>query len=292
MRYKTFKECAFSSLHIFRKEDLNSRDWNALHSSLIYEYPDHVLIYCDGSVANNRSACGVWSNNFAIKTRLPDNSSIFMCELYAIFVAITYVSTIPGKFLILTDSLSAVEALRVPHHSQNYLVLQIAALISDLPSNKVSIQWVPSHNNILGNERVDALAKDAINLQYITEVPRSVDDAIRLAKLHYKTEMHEICDPCHHNTYLSVSRSNLPFLLLPRKLQTVLTRLHLKVTKITHDHILKREEPKSCNNCERMRVSLSYMVDPKNRIKSSIMHLEQFCKHILSYFSISNRLKK
>ena len=50
--------------------------------------------------------------------------------------------------------------------------------------------------------------------------------------------------------------------------------------------------PDVCSYCERMQASLSYMVDPKIHIKSSIMHLEQFCKHILSYFSISNRLKK
>ena len=45
-------------------------------------------------------------------------------------------------------------------------------------------------------------------------------------------------------------------------------------------------------NCERMRASLSVYGRCKKRIKSSIMHLEQFCKHILSSFSISNRLKK
>ena len=251
MKYCTLPPLASASIHDYKKSNLDSLSWNQLHDYLLSQYPNYNPIYCDGSVANSQSGCGVWNQNFAIKAKLPNNSTIFTCELYAILLAIEYISQMPGKYLILTDSLSSVEALTTPHDSNHYLIYKIAHKIYNLPSHLISIQWIPSHMGIPGNEAADLLAKEALELQNITNMPKNSKDLINHVSKTLKKKIEKTCDPCPHPTAISFeSTSELPqFLLLPRRQQVTLSRLHLRVTKSTHSHIISRTPQKACHSC-------------------------------------------
>ena len=87
--------------------------------------------------------------------------------------------------MILTDSLSSVSALSSRHTSSRYLVLKIASLLSGLPPNKVTVQWVPIHIGIPGNELADSVAKRSFHLSCITQVPLPGDDVCLRLKSHY-----------------------------------------------------------------------------------------------------------
>ena len=258
---QTLPPCAHAELHTSNKPDLDQFAWNAQHQHLISKYPDYIKIYTDGSVSNSKSGCGVWSSNFTLKARLPDQTSIFTAELYAIFSAITFSSTSQAKCLILTDSLSSIQALQLPHKSNHHLVLKIASLISDSPPNKIVIQWIPSHMGIKGNELADSLAKESLNLNYITNTGYNLTDAIRISTNHLKQTFLKICNPCHHNNYISFTNSDkIPMhLTLPRPQQVTLTRLYLRVTKLTHLHIITKEPPKVCPHCSDIQASLYHI---------------------------------
>ena len=101
-------------------------------------------------------------------SRLPNNTSIFSCELYAIYIAISAISLVPGQYLILTDSLSSIQALQKPYTSKNHLVLKIASLISNLKNFTIYIQWIPSHMGIHGNESADLVAKQSLKLTSVS----------------------------------------------------------------------------------------------------------------------------
>ena len=73
------------------------------------------LIYCtDGSFRDNLTVYSiireVTSNQFEIvrKSRLPDQTGVFIAEISAIKVAINYAVELDRRSLILTDSLSAI----------------------------------------------------------------------------------------------------------------------------------------------------------------------------------------
>ena len=76
-------------------------------------------------------------------------------------------------------------------------------IINQLPSEKVSIQWVPSHTGIPGNERADELARQSLSLQTISNVSFSTIDAKRIIQHHYNKSYIKNCNPCHHETNIS-----------------------------------------------------------------------------------------
>ena len=80
------------------------------------------------------------------------------------------------KHVILTDSLSAMEAIRSssPRNNRYDLIVAFRNLYTDLIRNNqhsISLCWVPSHVGIQGNEKADKLAKQALvepdNIEYI-----------------------------------------------------------------------------------------------------------------------------
>lgn len=49
-------------------------------------------------------------------------------------------------------------------HYKSYLILKIKSLIKTLSTQNIEINliWIPAHKGIIGNERTDSLAKEAI----------------------------------------------------------------------------------------------------------------------------------
>ena len=252
-KYLTNDNLAQNNLHICPKEQLTPAQWRCQFNSMLKNYPHHNTIYTDGSVCGSKGGCGVWSSSFSLKARLPDNSSIFTCELYAIYVAILYSFKSPQPILILTDSLSATISLKNPHKSKHYLIEKISSKILTLPHKKITIEWIPSHTGIPGNDNADKLAKESLDLTYITQSPYSSRDAHKIAYKYFAQKA--------TNTWLTMNQNALqpislkpehlpfPFLLTPRRTQVALTRLHLRVTWLTHQHYFTKKPPISCHHC-------------------------------------------
>ena len=107
----------------------------------------------------------VYRFDFKHVIKLNDNASVFTAKLYANVSALYWISQNRyAKNLIISDSLSTIKAI---HNHQNtykhFLMDKIKLLHYFLDSVvvKVGYLWVPSHNQIPGNEIADALARSA-----------------------------------------------------------------------------------------------------------------------------------
>ena len=260
-RYRIFSPPVYSSLHSFNKDSLPSFHWRSLFLSLVAEYPNHTQVFCDGSLKGALCGCAVWSASFSLQAKLPPGSSIFTAELYAIFCAASYVSTLPGRFLILTDSLSSVSALAPGLPGSHYLVPKIASLLSGLPQNKITVQWVPSHVGIPGNELADAMAKRSLHLSYTTQIPFSADDIRLRLKTHYNNLWQAHWNSATASFPVSVSNihSIPPYFSVPRREQIVITRLYLRTCLLTHLHVFKKSSPPECTTCH-LPLNLSHLL--------------------------------
>ena len=116
-----------------------------------------VLVkYPDGSRETLSDACG-------------NNSSNYEAEIIAITSAIELLhqqyelhEKVPNDIVIFSDSSSALDALKMPPYQHPELENAALAIHNILSSYTIHItlQWIPGHNEIQGNEHADKLAKE------------------------------------------------------------------------------------------------------------------------------------
>lgn len=153
---------------IFNKEEQNSVERRtATLSFLDEEYPPDlwIRVYTDGSAQNavQNGGAGVYieyPNNTRDMARVPTGKYChnYDAEIQAIKIATEkLLNTNSGTqpVVLLTDAKSVLEALL----SGKLPVLR--TLLSELGGQRrVTIQWIPSHCGVPGNERADRLAKE------------------------------------------------------------------------------------------------------------------------------------
>lgn len=132
------------------------------------KYSRHYKMFTDGSKDGSDLGAAFFDPQLNVKAKFKINSkiTIMYCELIAISEALLYLLTVDqANFVIFSDSKSSLQHLaRVPSSLRG---LPIAIIILDLicklqSSNKtVTIQWIPSHIGIMGNEEADLAAKQA-----------------------------------------------------------------------------------------------------------------------------------
>ncbi|CAC5406125.1 unnamed protein product [Mytilus coruscus] len=131
-----------------------------------------ALIYTDGS---KDPASGKTGYAFLIPSRLvasykrtSDNLSVYTTEMTAIYHSLMWLfsNQQPGqKVVILTDSYSAIQSIQNNVSSRPDILepIQILACRLKQKNIEVTIEWIPAHFGILGNEQVDKLAKLALS---------------------------------------------------------------------------------------------------------------------------------
>jgi ribonuclease HI len=97
-----------------------------------------------------------------VQLPLREPSEVFTSEISAIFLALTQ----PGRYLVVTDSMSYLKALqtrRVAPRTHS-LAYEIKEACWWLKNNRYEIHmmWIPSHVGVRGNELADQLAGDAV----------------------------------------------------------------------------------------------------------------------------------
>lgn len=171
-------------------------------------------------------------------------------------LALQIIFTLPvASFTIFSDSLSVLSALRSCVSSVPPLVLSALEWLYLLGNRgyRLGFCWVPGHVGVTGNERADVLAREAAARAVVPcPVPyRDVLPAIRVAvlarwqdrwdALRVTSKMGEITT--------GVSRPWSYVAVRDRRHQTVLVRLRIGHTRLTHGYLMSGNHQPFCDDC-------------------------------------------
>jgi len=195
----------------------------------------HVEIYTDGSKTGEAVACAVICGN-RIK-------SMYTAELSAIRMALELIRRLKEKsFVIYSDSLSSLQAIQ-SFDIINITVFNILKLYTQLTDNgkHVSLCWIPSHVGIKVYEMADKTVKEGI-CSVITQSKIPPESFFpHISKLCMQ-EWQDSWDSTPTNKLFSIKPilgKNKPRTSLCRRDETVLTRLRIGHSRVTHSYLLR-----------------------------------------------------
>src|SRR6218665_1949276 len=72
------------------------------------------------------------------------------------------------KFAIFSDTLSVLTSIKEScYRSRPTLLNDLLSHLNKLDSNQITFIWIPSHIGVIGNDRADALTKEALGIDYV-----------------------------------------------------------------------------------------------------------------------------
>jgi hypothetical protein len=230
---------------------------------------------------------------------------VYSTELFAISKAIRLadIKNRP-KIVICTDSLSAVFGIQ-DRQTKHPLVMNIQdQLIAT--NSQVVLMWTPSHVGIIGNEKADMEAKQATkellcqNYRIVhTDIDRYIKQQTRQK---WQTEWNDEINKQNKlgNIKKTVDKwKTIDY--LTRKEQTVLTRLRIGHTRLTHGHLIEQTNSPTCTCTEPVTVThifncrLNRQLTDKHKInydtlktdnKDALMKVFEFLKELNIYDQI------
>ena len=224
------------------------------------EYAGHFPAYSDGSKDGNNAAAAAFfpeQPDAPASVRLTNNSSVFSAELEGILLAIDRIKKAVGRVrpfpaVIFVDSLSALQAVQNRNFKVN-LVRRIFRSVEKLPPQvSISLVWIPAHVGIWGNEKADQLAKAALSRGARSKFNISWSDLKPKVNKYIKERWQAEWEQDSNNKLYEV----LPVLGenlstgKNRKEETVMARLRIGHTFLTHGHLLRKEDQPFCLACE------------------------------------------
>ena len=132
----------------------------------IRSQPDDNTYYTDGSSDGTRVAAAVVHKKEEIIIRLNDSASVLDAEMTAIQLALENARDTRDTITIHTDSLTAVHTLSNRKLHLNTITSAIRDAASRL-TQRPTINWIPAHTGIPGNEKADHAVKRGLQLDRI-----------------------------------------------------------------------------------------------------------------------------
>ena len=244
-----------------------------------------VHIYTDGSKSTEGVGFAAVFPTTTSGGRLTREASIFTAELYAINAAVHEIlkGTINGnRFTIFSDSRSALLALR-SDSSFSLILAETKELIRRAEEDNIIIGlfWVPGHVNVRGNKKADAAALRALTAPH-TAIPHT----------NMRRPFTEAITNGWHRKWNSLAREGRKLREIKkdvkdwtsshnksRRIETVLARLRLGHTNITHNYLMQGQtEPPECDRC-RVTITVKHLLLEcrKYVISTSVTLLYRIC---------------
>ena len=284
---------SISFLFEARKHTFSLTEVQQSFSKYQAEHPHFDFIYTDGSKNNDKTGIGIYSRDLPrIKRRLPDSTSIYSAELYAIFLALELIDDNHIQLpCICSDSKSAVLGLMHPDFTQ-HIHSKIIQLHEKLINNGIEIQiiWIPGHSGIVGNETADHLAKEALGLPDTFEIPLHHSSIRSSVHFHCRrlwqrnwtasgigTQLHQI-KPNIEDWSSSIRQS--------RKEEKALSRLRIGHTYLTISFIFNHEPRPLCPSCREV-VNVKHILLHCIKYNAERAALQQFCRTHNIQFTLS-----
>lgn len=218
-----------------------------IFESTVAQFQEHMCLYTDGSKSDSGTGCAIYSDDnegVCKRFQLSTHASIYTAESIAIMEAVKFCRNSQHlKFLIISDSLSVLSAIKGHNHRASPIIHRIRSLLFLLRESRIEVVlvWVKAHCGILGNLVVDGLAKEAAQgkeAEIITEVPPG--DLDRYFKKALKRKWQEAYSAKYDDkpTNYFVLHPNIgekkwyQGSFIPRPLYTSITRMKLGHTRV------------------------------------------------------------
>lgn len=164
-----------TTLKSYGSKDENPNLLKSIADTMIQNNNYCMTVYTDAS-KHSDGAVGVGiviyppsGTSVTLALRLTDGISIFKAELFAIYYALLYISSVYSKqkIYLYSDSMSSIASLKSGHSASNPFLLQALVELVSASQLNVTVVWVPSHIGISGNEEVDRVANQAAEHELI-----------------------------------------------------------------------------------------------------------------------------
>ncbi len=148
-------------------------------------YQTFVPVYTDGSKDSNTGSTGfassIPSSQASVKRRKSDHLSVYTVEMMAIATALQGIEELQiEKVILCTNSCSALMSLHLfTSHSRQDIINEIYETLYRFKNINIwkTFMWIPAHRGNKGNEKVDALAKQALKREEIMDISLSKSEA-------------------------------------------------------------------------------------------------------------------
>ena len=197
----------------------------------------------------------------SLQVRLCNDSCIYAAELNAIKEVLTWILENENqdnkKFAVFSDCLSALTSIKLTYSRSRPILLQETMMIlNQIKMSKICFIWIPSHVNILGNERADSLAKQSLNLPDINSTNYlELQEIFSLIKSHVVNEWQRKYDGDpkgrHYKLICPVVDTSIKFTDPNRRQEVQISRLRLgKVNLNERLLLMKKHKNGLCSLCK------------------------------------------
>ena len=194
--------------------------------------------------------------------------SVYSAEIFAIIQAFYIIHASDcTKFVIFSDSKSSLQTLSQSDPINPFVCGLFKEYVKTLKAKKdVKFCWVPSHSGLPGNEKVDALAKEALTLEKVDMDIQYVvaSDYNQTVRQRLKSKHQAAFNESIHNKLQQIQPSinyNSKIGVYSRKDEMVVTRLKIGHTYLTNGYLLRGEDPPYCH-ADECDMGLIYSVMP------------------------------
>ena len=238
-----------------KKATTNPIEYHERFNRIRCQYSTSTFLYTDGSKDSNRTAYAVTSctTNYCSE-RLPDESSIYTAELTAIWKATRLIANSDiQNSVICSDSKSALQALanKRTDHPVVLDILMSNSMLLDV-GKEIVYCWIPGHVGIVGNDKADYFAKQALT-HTITDYTLPYGDFRPLINDFIWSSFQIQWNACATNKLhciLPNVKDKILFNPTSRRDRVVIYRCLIGHTRLTHSYLLLNKPAPVCEECQ------------------------------------------